>query len=233
MTQLAGFWWPEMASAALQGTVIALIALFVISFRRAISAPARHAVLLIALARFAVLSGLTLLPFGIRSEIDIARWTSSQPRGWMVSLAFVYLAGCFVTLTVLIARYRRLQRLARSAAVVESGEVFDVFRATSETLLHRTPHLLITEEAVAPMSFGVFRRCVLVSRGLLDQLDAQRLRTVFAHELVHHRRGDLIVSHLQAWLTVCGGFIRSSTRLRETSPRSVRKRAMTFSSHAA
>ena len=206
MIAAAGSFWFAMVSAIVQTTLVASIALIAVSVRPRWSAPVRHAMLLIALARFAMPVGLSLIPIRIRGEFDIARHVSAQPATWKLYLVLFYLAGCLIAFGMTFERYRRLGRLARAAEVVTSGEMFEVFRSTAAGLVRRTPRLLLTDEKVSPMSFGVVRRFVLISRTLVEQLDRDQLRIVFAHELVHHRRGDLLIGHVQTWLAVAWWF---------------------------
>jgi beta-lactamase regulating signal transducer with metallopeptidase domain len=53
---------------------------------------------------------------------------------------------------------------------------------------------VISDAAVGPVAFGVFRKFVAVPRDFSERYDADERRLALAHELGHHARGDLIAN---------------------------------------
>ncbi len=53
---------------------------------------------------------------------------------------------------------------------------------------------VVSDAAVGPVAFGVFRKFVAVPRDFADRYDADERRLALAHELGHHARGDLIAN---------------------------------------
>ncbi|MCK5940952.1 MAG: hypothetical protein KAI24_03190, partial [Planctomycetes bacterium] len=67
--------------------------------------------------------------------------------------------------------------------------------------LSRVPELRLTTARVAPMVWWLGGRVrIYVPRELLDELPAEQLRWILAHELCHVRRGDHLVRWIE-WLT--------------------------------
>ena len=63
--------------------------------------------------------------------------------------------------------------------------------------LKRLPRLLRSDSATVPFACGLIVRTVVVPGELIDQLPADQLDVVLAHELAHHRRHDLWVNAAQ------------------------------------
>ena len=178
-----------------ESAIVASVVLAIVSFR-AIPAAIRHALLLVALLKFAIPPIYLIEVDFIPSVGDVIRVEASDTATSLLQAA--HIAGAIIGLALIVARLRRLSALAGRAQVTQSDD-FDA--AAREIGLSRAPRLLVTDEAIPPIAFGIFTPTVLISRALLARLDARQLRVVFAHELLHHRRGDLIVAHVQAWLT--------------------------------
>ena len=55
--------------------------------------------------------------------------------------------------------------------------------------------LLVTDQPVPPMAFGILRGQVLLPRAAVDALTGPQLDVVFAHELAPRRRDAAITTH--------------------------------------
>jgi hypothetical protein len=55
----------------------------------------------------------------------------------------------------------------------------------------------VTDRVAGPVCVGIFRPVVLVPSRLMDELTAEQLRQVLAHECAHARRGDHLVALLE------------------------------------
>ncbi|MFM8878631.1 MAG: M56 family metallopeptidase, partial [Verrucomicrobiota bacterium] len=62
--------------------------------------------------------------------------------------------------------------------------------------------MLLTATQQGPALCGLFRPVILLPRGLIDQLDAQALRLVLRHELIHLARRDLGWNLLQVCVQI-------------------------------
>jgi uncharacterized protein (TIGR03435 family) len=87
----------------------------------------------------------------------------------------VWLCGTFVVAARWFAEWRRLRRIRRTAATIDLGQPLPT---------------LVTDAAVEPGVFGITRPVLLLPQDLQQQLGAEQLRAVLAHELCHVRRHD-------------------------------------------
>jgi beta-lactamase regulating signal transducer with metallopeptidase domain/protocatechuate 3,4-dioxygenase beta subunit len=142
-------------------------------------------------------------PFG--SETAEVRVASAEPRcpspstkAWLM---LAHLAGSLAMFGLIAVQYRRVLRVTRTAEQVTDGPLHQQFASLCRDLgLRRTPRLLLTSEGNQPFSFGTLRASVVLPRSLVRQLSVEQLRATLAHELAHHRRGDLWLNWLQVVL---------------------------------
>jgi len=78
-----------------------------------------------------------------------------------------------------------------------------LFRATCKQARVRWPvRLRLTRRSLSPALCGLVRPVVLLPGSLATDLSQSQLRAVLFHELMHLRRGDVLVSFLQALLQI-------------------------------
>ncbi len=112
-------------------------------------------------------------------------------------LALVHAFGILLCAVLLAIRTRSLHR-RKQFMVLPNAQIEDMYRETAQELgVRRLPKLLISLEKTGPYSFGVLRPTIVLPAICTGQLTTQAVRIVMAHELVHHRRGDLIVNAVQ------------------------------------
>ncbi len=96
-----------------------------------------------------------------------------------------------------------LHRLCVGARRVEEADPLHArFRLIAGRMgIRNMPALLIHDGPIPPMALGLWRRRVVIPAALLYRLEPRELEAVLAHELAHHRRGDLWVNWVQLLLT--------------------------------
>ena len=134
----------------------------------------------------APLASLTIGPSG-RGKPEV---TSAGSWIWLVFVLWV--AGSGVAFVSLGVGARRFSRLVQSGELVEDEAWLQQLDALRERLSTRAKvRLVLTEEAVTPMTGGVRRPVILLPASATDWSEARR-QAVLAHELVHVRRRDAL-----------------------------------------
>lgn len=204
-----------LAMLAVQGTVLAMIALVLLRAARMRPAFAA-AVWLVVLAKFAVPWGpampwslsdliaylrhdevaaaLSASPIGSGPDPVISIWPSI---GW-IALASVWALGTLIVLGRALVSYRATLSVARAAEVAPEA-ARATLAALAGTLKVRTPRLAIGDEATGPYVVGLLRPIIVVPPALLE--DPTLLRAALLHELAHVRRKDALGRFLQVWAT--------------------------------
>jgi len=104
-----------------------------------------------------------------------------QLGGWPLVAVSAWLAGTAVMLVggFLTYRWQRCEVLRDAIQLAQLGKI-RLVRSTAVT---------------GPIAFGVFDRVIALPEDFDDRYDPRERRLAFAHELAHHRSGDLIVNH--------------------------------------
>ncbi|GGE01689.1 hypothetical protein GCM10011529_05060 [Polymorphobacter glacialis] len=102
---------------------------------------------------------------------------ASAPLGEM--LLMVWLAGACAVFATYAVRHFRFCHRSRVDGIVQ-----DRFGTI----------LIIAADVDGPLAFGVFRRFIAVPRTFWRDYTASERDLVIAHEIVHHRRGDLVAN---------------------------------------
>ncbi|MCC2671745.1 MAG: peptidase family protein, partial [Armatimonadetes bacterium] len=137
---------------------------------------------------------------GYAISADPAPVTAAAPRGLEPShlLLALWAIGVLVRVGATTRTLLRIQRLRRAARPVEAPDLqAEVARLASEAGV-RTPPVLVSSAARAPMLVGPLAPALLLPAEALEAYEADELRMALVHELVHLRRGDL-------WLSVVPG----------------------------
>lgn len=234
LDQAAAAWWTCMLHATWQSSLLAAAFLAVARLGRRWPAQIRYALVLIALVKFAIPPMLST-PVGLFSHLgpsvvldagadaspadvsalagaeagasaDAGRWAIARVSG----RAWAMLAhglGALAVAAWLLAQWMKIARLVRRCEAIESGPLYDEVARLRQVLgLRRPVRVLLARQVVPPMAFGLWRPSVLVPEYLLDGVSARQVRTVLAHELAHHRRGDMWVNWLQGLLAAVWWF---------------------------
>lgn len=128
-------------------------------------------------------------PFALRTLL--------REHGWTLLLLFHALGALFVLLYLGIA-LMRTGRFANVCDPVKDPAVLRLFQELQARLgIRRRIRLLTTEAPCGPMAMGALHPIVIMPSTLLESLSSAQLEAVLAHELAHHRRGDLWLLQLE------------------------------------
>lgn len=121
---------------------------------------------------------------------------SGEPPAWRRSLGFgavlVWLAGAAAALLPTVVGMLRLRAIGRRARVMSGGRwALLAPSAMRELDVRRRVRFVEVDDAVMPMTWGVFRPVVLLPAGDFDSTIEQWL-DVLRHELAHVRRYDCL-----------------------------------------
>jgi beta-lactamase regulating signal transducer with metallopeptidase domain len=196
---------------ALQGTIVALIAMLLVRAMPRLSAW-QAAVWLVVLAKFAV-PWIPALPWSLsdvlalftaeqQSGVVIVAMKSAGPAatpsllpaiGWLF-LAFVWLLGTTFVLARGYVRYRRTVHATR-AAVPAPADAQALLAELAARVNVRRPALSVGDAAIGPYVVGAFRPIIVVPPALLA--DSALLRAALLHELAHVKRRDAFARVIQ------------------------------------
>jgi beta-lactamase regulating signal transducer with metallopeptidase domain len=118
-------------------------------------------------------------------------------------LLLVWVVGCGAWAIWVLLRSREVARPVR-----DSDEAPEALRKVlAETaaglgLRSKLPRLCLTDTAQGPALCGLFRPVILLPRGLSEQIEAESLRQVLRHELIHLQRWDLAWNLLQVCVQI-------------------------------
>jgi len=111
---------------------------------------------------------------GLRQSVSLA-----SDVDWALVLLVVWLIGVAIHAAWHVASYRRFIK----SAVGGGGTA------------HRLDGILVYNADVAgPAAAGVMRRCILVPYDFANRFTPRERRLALAHEVAHHRRGDLVAN---------------------------------------
>ncbi|MBN1942358.1 MAG: hypothetical protein JW849_03590 [Phycisphaerae bacterium] len=223
LNRLAEAWWPFALHSTWTSCLVAVTLLLLVRRARRWPARVRHAVLLIALVKFAlpptlalpvglfhwfgptVLQGFSDAPAGqVAGAASVFGWGDLTWKAWLFVL---YSWGTLLAAGVIVRQMFRVRRIVRGSTVVTSGAVHNRLVHLSKRMgLRRPIRLLVSSRPIAPMAFGLLRPSVLTPVSVHNHLPADQVETVLAHELAHHRRGDLWLNWFQILLQVVWWF---------------------------
>jgi uncharacterized protein (TIGR03435 family) len=131
-----------------------------------------------------------LVPLATSPAVD----AQSSPDVWSLlptAMAIVWLLGAVAMAAVWYVRWRRLRAVAAAAIPSHDGREVAILRALEARAGHRRPLTMrMTDAALEPGVFGVWRPVLLWPRGISSHLDDGQIEAVLAHELAHVERQD-------------------------------------------
>ena len=105
---------------------------------------------------------------------------------WRIGLVILWCAGTLVSLAQMLAALVAMQRIKRSARLLEAGKL----NISAECLNIRWPvDFFQIRSGNMPMNFGLFRQAIFLPSDVLEG-NEERRRLVILHELAHVRRHD-------------------------------------------
>lgn len=108
--------------------------------------------------------------------------------GWMA----IWALGALGSAVWYIGGYRRFTRRVRKTLLLPRATDERVYHAIPA---HRRPALMRSDAVATPMLFGLFRPVIVLPN---EDYDSETLRMLLAHELTHHRCGDIAIKWLSA-----------------------------------
>ena len=113
----------------------------------------------------------------------------------------IHLLG-FAVIAISIARqWCRIMGATRKSRIITSGPLHARFLELSAKVgVRRKVRLLSSSAKLSPMAFGVIRPTIIVPASAIRSFPPGELDVIIAHELAHHRRGDLWTNWLLAIL---------------------------------
>ena len=104
---------------------------------------------------------------------------------------------------------RVFRRYAAVRGIIRHGEVSndaallqEIARIADCLKMKSAPAVRISDEADGPFATGAFRPTIVLPRKLIEQLQADQLSIVIAHELAHVRRRDLLIGWVETLLSL-------------------------------
>jgi beta-lactamase regulating signal transducer with metallopeptidase domain len=120
----------------------------------------------------------------------------------MMIVCVVWLIGAAIYLLCWGIGLARTYRSRQMGAQLSDHSLLNLVQdACGEVGLKRVPQILIADDAIMPMTFGVFKPVVLLPSNCLEW-SIERTRVVLLHELSHVRRLDSLVQTLFQFLFV-------------------------------
>lgn len=158
----------------------------------------------------AVHGELASQPVPRRSPAPGRRAEGSFP--WPLALVAFWLAGVAVELARGAVALRRTRRVVRAAAQPSDPGLIATFEALRHRLGAPRAELRLSHQVATPQVVGVVRPLVLLPAGMPDRLAGDELAMALGHELLHVRRGDLVLGLVPA-LARCAFFFHPLVRL--------------------
>ena len=150
-------------------------------------------------------SGTVTVPIS-RGQTSSAFVPPSEPPKPALSLAAgALLISITISVSLLVIIFFGWRRISAEVRRADSPPdwLTDVFRmACQQANVRWAVHLRLTEGPVSPALCGLFRPVVLLPKPLVNLLSPIQIRSVFLHELMHLRRGDVLVSLVQSLLQI-------------------------------
>ena len=118
-------------------------------------------------------------------------------------LLLVWVVGCGAWAIWVLVRSREVARQVRGSD--EAPEALQALLAETAAglgLRLKLPRLCLTDTAQGPALCGLIRPVILLPRGLSEHIEAESLRQVLRHELIHLQRWDLAWNLLQVCVQI-------------------------------
>jgi beta-lactamase regulating signal transducer with metallopeptidase domain len=122
-------------------------------------------------------------------------------------LLLLHLSGSLAVVVWVARQQIRIRSLVRRCEPISDAHLrSDYRRECRRAGLRRAPELLESPDELGPVAVGLWRRRIILPAAAVRRLPAGRLRPILAHELAHHRRGDLWIDALALGLALAWWF---------------------------
>jgi beta-lactamase regulating signal transducer with metallopeptidase domain len=129
----------------------------------------------------------------------------SLPRPHLSFAGGAFVSSIALSLGLLLWMLWRWRQVARDVERASAAPDWlkDLLVATQrQAALRRSVRLRLTEKVMSPAVCGLLRPVILLPRSLSEKLPLAQLQAVLLHELIHLRRGDVVVNCAQALLQI-------------------------------
>ncbi|MEQ1549377.1 MAG: M56 family metallopeptidase [Chakrabartia sp.] len=114
--------------------------------------------------------------------------STATPLDWVMIIIAVWLGGAATLLLFELNRYRGLRtKILRGREIIET---------------QNTIHIVESSAITGPVAFGIVRKYIAVPATFAQDYTVTERELVIAHEMAHHRAGDLMVN-FAAFLMLC------------------------------
>jgi beta-lactamase regulating signal transducer with metallopeptidase domain/thiol-disulfide isomerase/thioredoxin len=122
---------------------------------------------------------------------------------WQAWLLLAWIAGVAALATLVAARWWQVRQLVQQASAA-SPRLASLLAECQQQLgiPSAQVRLLVTDQLDSPAICGLLRASILFPRDLASRLSDEQIRLVLCHELLHWKRFDLQLGHLQTTLQV-------------------------------
>lgn len=125
----------------------------------------------------------------------------SAKSGWrriQLAMISIWAAGFLLLVALVLAKQIVCATLIRRASVPVDEQYETALAQLARRLgVKRHVRLIVTSRPIGPAAFGLVRPAILMPAALLAGNSREHVELVFAHELVHIRRGDIVAGKLQ------------------------------------
>ena len=126
-----------------------------------------------------------------------------------LSTTYILVLAWGAVVIVLLTRYLiaafKMKRKIKSLERVSDSSIISLLNHLKHDLgiTNQIDLLLLNGDGTySPMVTGLFRPKVLLPEFLLSNSDIEKLRPILLHELVHIKRGDLLVNFVLSWIQI-------------------------------
>ena len=106
-------------------------------------------------------------------------------------LLVLHFSGLLIILSLAALQQLYLRRVVLRASRATDPMLLEIYDALCRNMhLRRRPHLRISAENHAPVTFGIWKPVVILPRAMIMALSPEEIRVILGHELAHQRRWD-------------------------------------------
>ena len=125
------------------------------------------------------------------------------PETLLTAIAVVYGGVCAYFIARFVWRCRRLVVLRNETGAASlTGEAANVWMRCSKQFGIEDASIHLSSQIFGPVTFGIFRRLVLLPSGMIAGLPETDLHAVIAHEFAHLRRNDFLKNLVYEFLSL-------------------------------
>ncbi len=125
------------------------------------------------------------------------------PETLLTAIAVVYGGVCAYFIARFVWRCRRLVVLRNGTGAASlTGEAANVWMRCSKQFGIEDTSIHMSSQIFGPVTFGIFRRLVLLPSGMIAGLPETDLHAVIAHEFAHLRRNDFLKNLVYEFLSL-------------------------------